>query len=199
MGDGEKTADLASSRGLPLMMFRLGYATFNSLTGLSTRYQWWGRLVETCIALKTVPDLRGLLKGLSTIDYITMAIANISRNPRGLGKKFNLNHARDNNLTLTEFFSLQTHLGFQFNIVPFADWLNKWKHDRQSPLYPLMPLFRDRMYGDQCMVELYRDTYRWDCQNVKAFLDGTGIEEPTFNREMLKRYLEQLIGVSAIA
>ncbi|MFI8418442.1 non-ribosomal peptide synthetase [Serratia sp. NPDC078593] len=45
----EKIADLAASQGLPLMTFRLGYATYHSQTGTSADYQWWGRLVKTCL------------------------------------------------------------------------------------------------------------------------------------------------------
>jgi hypothetical protein len=46
-------------------------------------------------------------------------------------------------------------------------------------------------------VELYQDTYRWDCSNVSKFLAGSGINEPVFTREELEKYLAESIGVSA--
>ncbi|MFC7627453.1 amino acid adenylation domain-containing protein [Paraburkholderia humisilvae] len=194
----EKIADLAAAHGLPLMTFRLGYATFNSRTGLSASYQWWGRLVETCIKFSAIPDLRDLREGLTTVDYMTRAIAHISRNPAALTKKFNLIHSDKNNLTLKQFFSLlEPHVGAKFDVVPFAEWLSKWKDNRDAPLYPLLSLFRDNMYDGRSTVELYQDTYRWDCKNVTNFLKGSGIEEPRFSDEELTRYLENSIGFVA--
>jgi amino acid adenylation domain-containing protein/thioester reductase-like protein len=194
----EKIADLAAAHGLPLMTFRLGYATFNSRTGLSASYQWWGRLVETCIRFGAIPDLRDLLEGLTTVDYMTRAIAHISRNPAALSKKFNLIHRDENNLTLKQFFALlEPHVGVKFDVVPFQEWLGKWKDDRNAPLYPLLSLFRDNMYDGRSTVELYQDTYRWDCKNVTTFLKGSGIEEPEFSHEELNRYLENSIGFVA--
>lgn len=96
-------ADLAAQHGLPLMTFRLGYATFHGETGVSADYQWWGRLVKTCMALGTVPDLEDLREGLTSVDYMTKALAWISRNPAALGRKFNLINSPEANLTLREF------------------------------------------------------------------------------------------------
>ncbi|MDW6002415.1 amino acid adenylation domain-containing protein [Vibrio mangrovi] len=195
----EKIADLAASKGLPLMTFRLGYATCHSQTGVSADYQWWGRLVKTCLEHKTIPDLRQLREGLTTVDYMTQAIAYISRNPNALGLKFNLIHAQQNNLTLKTFFRLLAQqFDLTFQTIPFHDWLTQWENNPEAPLYPLLSLFKDKMVDDQSTVQLYQDTYRWDCSHVKRFLQGSGIEEPQFTREVLQRYLEESIGYHPI-
>ncbi|MFI8415011.1 amino acid adenylation domain-containing protein [Serratia sp. NPDC078593] len=191
----EKIADLAAQQGLPLMTFRLGYATSHSQTGVSASYQWWGRLVSTCLRSGTVPDLRNLREGLTTVDYMTRAIAHISRNPQALGQKFNLIHERHNNLTLKQFFQrLEQYFGYQFQWMPFHEWRAQWEHDKDAPLYPLLSLFRDNMVNGQSTVELYQDTYQWDCRNVKQFLAGSGIEEPRFTQQELVNYLTNSIG-----
>lgn len=192
----EKIADLAASHGLPLMTFRLGYATFHRTTGVCADYQWWARLVKTCIAFGNLPDLHDLREGLTTVDYMVSAIAHISRNPKALGKKFNLIHSPDNNLTLQGFFTrLEKNFGFSFKRIPYADWRAQWEHDWRAPLYPLLSLFRDVMYNGQSTVELYQDTYLWDCGNVREFLRGSGISEPTFEKKELQRYLMRSIGL----
>lgn len=61
------------------MTFRLGYATCHSRTGVNADYQWWGRLVKTCISSGTVPDLQDMREGLTTVDYMTRAIARLSQ------------------------------------------------------------------------------------------------------------------------
>lgn len=196
----EKIADLAALQGLPLMTFRLGYATSHSRSGVSADYQWWGRLVKTCLSSGTVPDLRDLREGLTTVDYMTRAIAHISGNPQALGLKFNLIHEDSNNLTLQQFFRrLEDYFGYRFRQMPYHDWLAQWQHDENAPLYPLLSLFRDNMSHGQAAVQLYQDTYQWDCSNVKRFLAGSGIEEPRFTRQELENYLYRLTGKAPVS
>ncbi|VCK06724.1 SDR family oxidoreductase [Burkholderia pseudomallei] len=193
----EKLADAARARGLPLITFRVGYATYHAQTGLSADYQWWGRLVKTCIALRAVPELRELREGLSTVDYMTAAIAHIARNPAAPGKKFNLTHSGERNLSLEDFFDrLERAFGFSFARVPFRDWFDRWKDDAATPLYPVLNLFRDPMHGGMCMVELYQHTYRWEHANTSAFLAGSGVRPPEFDEPELRRYLVQSIGIA---
>jgi thioester reductase-like protein len=189
----EKIADLAASTGLPLMTFRLGYATCHSKTGVCASYQWWGRLVETCIAQGSIPDLVELREGLTTVDYMTAAIAHISRNSEALGKKFNLIHTAESNLTLKAFFHLlEKAFDYRFTLLPFHRWLQQWEHNMDAPLYPLLSLFKDNMYDGKSTVELYQHTYLWDCDNVKQFLRGSSIEEPVFTKPILQAYLDYL-------
>jgi amino acid adenylation domain-containing protein/thioester reductase-like protein len=191
----EKIADLAAAHGLPLMVFRLGYATFHSRTGLCHDSQWWVRLVRTCLAQGSIPDLRNLREGLTTVDHMAAAIAVISRNPEALGKKFNLIPPAERNLTLKGFFALLgDSLGVEFQVLPFRDWVARWESDREAPLYPLLNMFRDNMYNGMSTVELYQDTYLWDCRNVRRFLAGSGVSEPVFTAEKLRNYVERSVG-----
>lgn len=196
----EKIADLAAAQGLPLMTFRPGYATCHSRTGVNADYQWWGRLVKTCISSGTVPDLRDLREGLTTVDYMTQAIAHVSRNPQALRHKFNLIHQWRHNLTLREFFSLlEREFGYRFHPLPFAQWRAQWENDSDAPLYPLLSLFKDPMVDELSTVELYQDTYRWDCSNLQRFLQGSGIDEPHFTRQLLLNYLQHAIGYAPLS
>ncbi|WP_202932407.1 non-ribosomal peptide synthetase [Vreelandella alkaliphila] len=189
----EKIADQAAQRGLPLMTFRLGYATYHSTRGVCADYQWWGRLVQTCVTHQSIPDLEALREGLTSVDYMTAAIAHISRNPEGLGRKFNLTLEGDNNLTFKEFFGrLEDLFGYRFQVLPYAQWKAQWEHDANAPLYPLLSLFNDTMYDGQSTVELYQNTYLWDCRNTRHFLRGSGIEKPVFSRQELANYLAYL-------
>ena len=195
----EKIADLAATLGLPLMTFRLGYATFNRRTGCCADYQWWSRLVRTCLSHGTLPELHDLREGLTTVDYMTRAIAHISRNPEALGKKFNLIHSDGNNLTLLEFFEkLEAATGRRLHRLSYRDWRAQWENDPDAPLYPLLSLFKDSLYDGLSTVELYQNTYRWDCSNVHEFLRGSDIAEPCFNEEELLRYVRRSIGQVSI-
>ncbi|MBV7515718.1 amino acid adenylation domain-containing protein [Pseudomonas sp. PDM25] len=192
----ETIADQAESRGMPLMTFRLGYATYHAKTGISASYQWWGRLVKTCIELGAIPDLEELREGLSTVDYMSKAVSHISKNSLALGKKFNLIHSGDRNVSLKGFFMrLAEHFGYKFQILPFHEWRDLWENDDSAPLYPVLNLFKDPMYEGKCILELYQHTYDWKHDNTQNFLEGSDILQPEFDAKELAHYLRHSIGV----
>lgn len=189
----EKLADLAASRGLPLMTFRLGYATCHSVTGECAHYQWWGRFIRTCLAYGAVPDLERMREGLTTVDFMVEAVAHISRDPQALGLKFNLCQPESTNLDLKAFCErVGEHYGRTLSVVPYKNWLALWEHNPEALLYPLLGMFKDPMHADQSILELYQENYSWDRSNTVRFLEGSGIREAQFSGEVLARYLDKL-------
>lgn len=189
----EAIADLAAKEGLPLITYRLGYAMCHSQTGASAPYQWWSGLVKNCIEFQSYPQLRELREGLITVDYMTKAIAHITREPKAVGLKFNLIARPETNLTLEQFFALlNKYYPLQLNGLPYKIWRAQWEDNNRNRLFPLTSLFKDNMHEGLSTVELYQDTYIWDCNNVERFLEGSGIEEPVFDKQILDAYLNYL-------
>ncbi|OLF53730.1 amino acid adenylation domain-containing protein [Pseudomonas chlororaphis] len=189
----EKIADLAASQGLPLMTFRLAYATCHSRTGVCAHYQWWGRFIQTCLAYNAVPDLEDMREGLTTVDFMVEAIAVISRKPQALGKKFNLCQADRTNLGLKAFCErVGRHYGRDLPVIPYKDWVALWDTNPEALLYPLLGLFKDDMHEGLSILELYQHNYTWDRSHVEAFLEGSGVRESAFEGEVLAAYLEHL-------
>ena len=48
------------------------------------------------------------------------------------------------------------------------------------------------MHEGLSTVELYQNTYVWDCSNVIQYLEGSGIHEPVFDKKILDSYLQYL-------
>ncbi|WP_347219696.1 amino acid adenylation domain-containing protein [Chryseobacterium sp.] len=189
----EAIADLAAKEGLPLITYRLGYAMCHSKTGASAPYQWWSGLVKNCVEFESYPALTELREGLITVDYMTQAMAHITKNREAIGKKFNLIASPETNLTLEEFFGLmKKYYPFTLKDLPYKEWRKQWEDDSKNRLYPLTSLFRDNMHEGLSTVELYQNTYVWDCSNVIQFLEGSGIKEPVFDKNMLDSYLKYL-------
>jgi amino acid adenylation domain-containing protein/thioester reductase-like protein len=189
----EAVADLAAKEGLPLITYRLGYAMCHSETGASASYQWWSGLVKNCIEFKSYPALTELREGLITVDYMTKAMAHITKNKEAIGKKFNLIARPETNLTLEDFFGLmKKYYPFTLKDLPYKEWRKQWEDDSKNRLYPLTSLFRDNMHEGLSTVELYQNTYIWDCSNVIQYLEGSGIEEPVFDKKILDSYLKYL-------
>ncbi|MDH6251710.1 amino acid adenylation domain-containing protein/thioester reductase-like protein [Chryseobacterium sp. H1D6B] len=189
----EAIADLAEKEGLPLITYRLGYAMCHSETGASAPYQWWSGLVKNCIEFQSYPALTELREGLITVDYMTKAMAHITKNKEAVGKKFNLIARPETNLTLEDFFGLlKKHYPHPLRPLSYKDWRKQWENDSKNRLYPLTSLFKDNMHEGLSTVELYQNTYIWDCSNVIRFLEGSGIQEPVFDKNLLDSYLEYL-------
>ncbi|HCS06952.1 MAG TPA: hypothetical protein DIW67_07435 [Pseudomonas sp.] len=97
------------------------------------------------------------------------------------------------NLDLRAFCQrVETLYGRQFQLVPYKQWVELWSHDPQSLLYPLRGMFADDMHNGESVLELYQNTYRWDCSRTKSYLEGSGIRESEFTDEVLHRYLKHL-------
>ncbi|SHG30898.1 non-ribosomal peptide synthetase [Chryseobacterium sp. OV279] len=189
----EAVADLAAKEGLPLITYRLGYAMCHSETGASAPYQWWSGLVKNCVEFKSYPLLTELREGLITVDYMTKAMAHITKNKEAVGKKFNLIARPETNLTLESFFALlKKYYPLTLEGLPYKEWRKQWEDDSKNRLYPLTSLFKDNMHEGLSTVELYQNTYVWDCSNVIQFLENSGIEEPAFDKKMLDAYLNYL-------
>ncbi|WP_223608498.1 amino acid adenylation domain-containing protein [Chryseobacterium sp. OSA05B] len=189
----EAVADLAAKQGLPLITYRLGYAMCHSETGASAPYQWWSGLVKNCVEFKSYPLLTELREGLITVDYMTKAMAHITKNKEAVGKKFNLIARPETNLTLESFFALlKKYYPLILEGLPYKEWRKQWEDDSKNRLYPLTSLFKDNMHEGLSTVELYQNTYVWDCSNVIQFLENSGIEEPAFDKKMLDAYLNYL-------
>ncbi|MDW9381118.1 amino acid adenylation domain-containing protein [Chryseobacterium sp. JV558] len=189
----EAVADLAAKEGLPLITYRLGYAMCHSETGASASYQWWSGLVKNCIEFKSYPALTELREGLITVDYMTKSMAHITKNKEAIGKKFNLIARPETNLTLEGFFELmKKYYPFTLKDLPYKEWRKQWEDDSKNRLYPLTSLFRDNMHEGLSTVELYQNTYIWDCSNVIQFLEGSDIQEPVFDKKVLDSYLTYL-------
>ncbi|MGF6848131.1 amino acid adenylation domain-containing protein/thioester reductase-like protein [Chitinophaga sp. W3I9] len=189
----EGIADLAAAQGLPVITYRLGYAMCHSETGASAPYQWWAGLVKNCVEFNAYPALKELREGLITVDYMTKAIAYISKKETALGLKFNLIASPETNLTLQQFFDLlNKYYSFDLRGLPYKEWRKIWEDDPANRLYALTSLFKDNMHEGLSTVELYQDTYIWDNTHVATFLEGSGIAEPVFDKELLDRYLRYL-------
>ncbi len=189
----EAVADLAAKEGLPLITYRLGYAMCHSETGASASYQWWSGLVKNCIEFKSYPALTELREGLITVDYMTRAMTHITKNKEAIGKKFNLIARPETNLTLEDFFGLmKKYYPFPLKGLPYKEWRKQWENDSKNRLYPLTSLFRDNIHEGLSTVELYQNTYVWDCTNVIQYLEGSGIQEPVFDKKILDSYLQYL-------
>jgi amino acid adenylation domain-containing protein/thioester reductase-like protein len=191
----EKMMEEAIAKGLPVINFRLGFAVCNGTTGATVMSQWWGSLVRSCVETGAFPLVMGLKDELTTVDYMTKAIVHIAGQQNAVGKNFHLSPKPENDVSMTDFFAkMNEYYGLDLKGMPYQDWMALWKTDIDNPLYPLLSLFTDDVHEGRSLVESYEHTYYYDRSNTEAFLAGTGLEPPVFDRELMTPYL-QFMGV----
>ncbi len=199
----EKMATQAIAKGIPIIIFRLGYVFSHGSSGATAKYQWWGLLVKTCMELKKYPMLLGQKEEFVTVDFIAKSIAHISKNPAAIGNIFHLSPKPEDNITVIDFFEiLQNELGLDLEPVPYKDWLALWESDESSPLYPLLSLFAFKVHDDKSIIEIHQNTPNFDIENTLKFLVNSGIKTTKVDKEMLMqycKYLEVLEGNSILS
>lgn len=189
----EQVAQEAIRQGVPIIIFRLGYVFCHSKTGATASYQWWSLLVKTCIQLKTYPTLVNQKEELIMVDFVSKAIAHISKNPESIGEVFHLSPEPEDNMTVTEFFEmLRNEFKFVLEPVPYQDWLALWESDENSPLYPLLNLFKFKAYDDQSLIEIHQNTPDFDISNTKRFIKNSDIEITKINRNSVEAFCKYL-------
>lgn len=190
----EQIMEKAEEKGVPVMVFRLGYALSNSQTGSTAVYQWWSALVRNCIANKAYPYITGFKSQLVPVDYMAKSIVRISRQKEALGKKFHLTPLPEGDVSIHDFFDrLNEYFGFEMKPVPYTEWLNQWKDNEDDPLYPLLGMFMDKVQGESTLKEVFQDSYFYDSQNTLRFIKDSDMPSPpSITKTMLEPYLKYL-------
>lgn len=190
----EQIMQKAEEKGVPVIIFRLGYALSNSKTGSTAIYQWWGALVRSCIANKAYPSILGFKAQLVPVDYMAKSIVHISRQKAALGKKFHLTPLPEGDVSINDFFDrINEYFGFDMKPLPYTEWLNLWKNNEEDPLYPLLGMFTDKVHGESTLKEVYQNTYYYDAENTLSFIKKSEMPYPPFiNKTMLEPYLKYL-------
>ncbi|MGC5746370.1 amino acid adenylation domain-containing protein [Chryseobacterium sp. NFX27] len=189
----EQIALEAIKQGVPIIIFRLGYVFCHSITGATAKYQWWGLLIKTCIQLKVYPILIDQKEELIMVDFVSKAITHIAKNPDSIGQIFHLSPEPEDNITVMEFFELlREEFNFDLQPILYPEWRALWENDENSPLYPLLNLFKFVAYDNKSIIEIHQNTPDFDITNTKKFLKGSTIENKTVKRDNVEAFCKYL-------
>ena len=194
----EKIVHIAKSRKLPVSIYRLGLVMGDTRTGVGNTADYVSRMIKGCIQLGSYPDLVDQKQELVSVDYVTKAIVHLSKQNESLGKAFHLVPPPSKNIDLLQFFELISSFGYQLKKLPYTQWKNELieqtKKSQQNALYPLLPMFVERVYQDSLtIVQLYQNTPEFDCKNTLDGLAGTSIVCPSMDDKLLKTYFSYFI------
>ncbi|OKH20890.1 non-ribosomal peptide synthetase [Hydrococcus rivularis NIES-593] len=192
----EKLIKIAQSRGLPISIYRLGRVSGHSQTGVFNANDFLYRLIVGCVRLGIAPE-GDIMEDIMPVDYVSRAIAHLSRQTTSLGKAFHLVNPQ---LLHSDMLIDAIHsLGYPLQQVSYDRWREKLieiaTHSPEHPLYPLVPFFpaRESQEKPSGSVETrYIASLQFDCHNTLTGLAGTEIACPAIDKQLLATYLAHL-------
>ncbi len=183
----EKLLRAASSRGIPVSIYRAGPIAGHSQSGVWNRHDMIGSLVKACISLGAVPDLN-LMLDIVPVDYVSKAIVHLGQQADSHGKAFNLSSPQQ--INFTELIDLVDDLGYPIRKIPFNDWkaelFDMAMRQPSEDWQVFLPLINAIDVDAVSMP-------RFDQTNTVAGLKGSGISSPSLGPELLKTYFTYFV------
>ncbi|PWY67643.1 putative NRPS-like enzyme [Aspergillus sclerotioniger CBS 115572] len=180
------------ARGLPIVIHRPGFIIGHGGTGESNPDDFVSRLIVGCIQLGVFPRLDQRLEYV-TVDYVIAAVMHIAASPQCLGHSYSLlSPDQRQSATLQDTCRIINEAGYRVRLIDYKDWVQEVaaKQQRDGPLAPLQPMFRERVLGDLTRWEASQRSPRYRCdKTVQALQDRPDIRYQPFDAAMLQRFI----------
>lgn len=191
-------------RGFPIAIYRPGFVLGHSVTGMSNRDDFIGRLMTSCITNGTYPILPRQRKEFVPVDYVVSALLHIASSLGNLHHAYNLIPPSSSipdvtSIDLVATFDLLNLCGpFNLRGLPYDEWCDNVAQELQKdngdghPLMALMPMFHEKVYGERTRWEVYENMAVYETDNTGRAMQGREppLTCPVFDERLLKLYLE---------
>jgi thioester reductase-like protein len=195
----EQVVRLAMGRGLPAAIYRPGIVTGDSRSGICATHDFIWRFTRANVEMGQVAMMDGGTD-VAPIDYVSASIVELSLRPGSLGKTFNLTHPET--VRWSDVWESARRFGFRLDPVSLRRWNARMaaeaEADEEHPLRPFLSRFpalppEDPAVDEEVMLDM--PAPRFDCANVLAGLEGTGVACPPADDRLLHRYFEYFVGI----
>lgn len=191
---GEKIVMMASERGIPCNIFRLGLVWADTEQGRYDHLQRGHRIVESC--LLSGFGIRNYRFDMppTPVDYVARAVVFLANRYRDGGAIFHLSSADE--MGEGVFERCNEIAGTSLRLMSFYDWIREIKRLHESGrTLPAVPLFEYAFAMDEQSFERHLNAspfanIKFDCTRTHAELELAGIVAPALDDDLLKLYLE---------
>jgi amino acid adenylation domain-containing protein/thioester reductase-like protein len=169
-------------RGLPVTIYRSGYISGHSTTGMTSLNDALLMLIKGCIELGFAPDLKEKITILP-VDFVSKAIVKLSLAAAGHSSVFHLDHPVG--MMWTDLVAWLNDYGYELKIIPMADWkLMLQGITQRNTLYPFLPYY----------LALPNDYHSADVRidRAAAALKQVGLVYTEINDQLLSLYFDYL-------
>ena len=192
----EKLVKIASQRGLPVTIYRPPLISGHSETGVGNTDDFVNLMTKGCLQMGAFPDVDYMLD-MSPVDYVSKAIAYLSRQEESLGNAFHLQHPAP--APLTKLVDWLNSFGFPIKMIPYEEWQHQLVNNvtsEENPLYTLRPFLLERWSEKQLTIpDLYLTSNRpiISCDATLNALAGSGVACAPINAELFATYSAYLL------
>jgi thioester reductase-like protein len=171
----------AIDKGLPVAIYRPGFVLGHSRSGICNRDDFISPLFASCLEVGAYPVLPLQRKEFVPVDFVVDARLHISSCERGsLGHAFNLIHPDPASvIDVCAAFALLNRISPSPSSppspgpvrgVPYTEWVQSLSLRPGDPLYPLLPMLREKVLGDRTRWEVYEDMAEYGRGNLRRAL-----------------------------
>lgn len=178
-----------------MAIYRPGFITGSTTTGLSNPDDFFNRLMTSCIQMGCYPVLPNQRKEFVTVDYVDSALLHIASSNKNLGHAYHLvPQDRSASVDMIEMFEILRELGFPKILgLPYGEWVKRVRKDPPERLKPLVPTLEEKVYKDLTRWELYENMPIYETKNTIRALAGqlNTVSCPPVAENLMKLYLRQ--------
>lgn len=172
----------AQERGIPAIIYRLGFIVGASDTGYTNKTDLISRIVKGAYQMRRIPDW-DIAMNFVPVDYAGRAIAYLSQQPENQSKVFHVTAQKSTPVMAIVHWA--NELGYGFQTIPYEEWRKALLEQPDNALLPLLPMF-----AQQGLT--YNVDRVFDCKNTLEELNGTGIT-PMPVEELFATYYDYLV------
>ncbi|NEQ95744.1 MAG: amino acid adenylation domain-containing protein [Cyanothece sp. SIO2G6] len=204
----EKLVTAARDRGLPTCIYRPGFITGHSQTGICNPDDVIYRMIKGCIQIGSLPKLEFALD-LNPCDYVSQAIVHLSSQKDSLNQVFHLVNPQP--ISMATIFQYISTLGYPVEFIDYASWRTQLvnKGNAENALYPLIPAFaaQEKFSPEVGSVAGSVNAVAepspppdprpmvqpFDAQNTRVGLAGSPVSCPALDKTLLDNYFTHLV------
>jgi thioester reductase-like protein len=189
----------AIDNGLPVAIYRPGFVLGHSKTGVCNPDDFVGRVFASCMETGCYPLLPNQRKEFIPVDYIVGAMLHISKSKDNLGHAYNLVHPDKQHAIdmCTSFNLLKSICPYPMHGVTYAKWVQSLSLRPNDPLYPLVPMLKEKVLGERTRWEVYENMVEYGRENLhNALKDAPEILACDPVAQLFGRYLRSWLPIS---
>ncbi|KAJ5746498.1 NRPS-like enzyme [Penicillium odoratum] len=190
------------ARGFPIAVYRPGFITGHSQTGVCNPDDFFSRLILACEQMGCYPRLPNQRKEFVPVDYVNgiiLQVAKLSSSPsKGsqlLGHAYHIvPPSPDVSIDMDDTMELvgqASDTGPIIN-VGYQDWIEKLAAAPPLPLQPLQPMLAEIVHKGMTRWELYENMPIYDQTNVEQALATTAVQFPALDATLMGKYMHHL-------
>ncbi|KAK6337289.1 hypothetical protein TWF730_002695 [Orbilia blumenaviensis] len=181
-------------KGIPISIYRPGFILGHSESGYGNPDDFMGRFIISCVKMGTYPLLHKQRKEFIPVDHCIRDILYISSSNENLGRAYAIVPLDPStSVEWNDTFELLKQCGnFKLQGFPYMDWVNQLPEVVDERLQPLMPMFKEKVYGEKTRWEVWENMAIYQTDNTRAAISSSKNPEgcSALNERLLRLYLK---------